>query len=282
MPVLDWTRTDIRYELENGAKALYYNWTDLALFDIFLLKRENAREDYASEIISAAENRFKNSSQEELEQLRHTILMGIPGEDSVSLDSLRESIHTYAAIGREGLQKNLIYFLESIAETCEKNGIRMTMHPDDPPYPILGLPRIAGSLEDYQYFLQKVDKEFNGVCFCSGSLSSGENDIPKLFKALKSRVHFVHLRNVAKDDTGNFYESDHLDGVVDMAELMELILAENQQRERPIPFRPDHGHEILDDIGKKTNPGYSAIGRLKGLAELRGMENALIYKSRFS
>lgn len=277
MPVLDWTRTQLDKEMENGAKALNFDWIDLAVFDLHILKREDAHLDYSENIKQRAKEKFEKSSQEYLQTLQDVILMGIPGEGNITLESLSESIDTYKTIGREGLKKNHIWFLNQIASTCRDNGIKMTLHPDDPPYPVLGLPRIASNLEDFNYIIGEVDEEFNGICFCTGSLGAGQtNDLVEMLKAVRHRVHFAHLRNVKKDDIGSFYEADHLDGDVDMYSIVKLLSEENQKRAKAIPFRPDHGHEMLDDIGKKTNPGYSAIGRLRGLAELRGLELGIL------
>lgn len=206
--------------------------------------------------------------------------MGIPGEKDASLLDLKNSIEVYQKIGFEGLRDNLLFFLSAIAGVCEELGIKMTIHPDDPPYPILGLPRIASNLSDLLYILQGVDKPFNGICFCTGSLGAGPmNDLPDMFRQVKDRVHFAHLRNVKRDVLGSFYEADHLDGDVDMYAVMKELVAENQKRDVPIPFRPDHGHQMLDDLHKETFPGYSAIGRLRGLAELRGLELGIIRSS---
>ena len=273
MPVLDWTRTNLAYEVWSGAKALYFNWADLAAFDIFILQREGAENDYAPEVVAEAKQRFKNATEAELKQLHDIILMGVPTEESVTVEMLQQSIDIYKTIGPEGLRSNLAYFLESIMDVCEETGINMTIHPDDPPYPILGLPRIASSKEDLLYIISTVDREPNGICFCTGSLGAGPHNNPvDIIKAVGHRVYFAHLRNVLKDAGGNFYESDHLAGDVDMYGVMRELIAINQEREQPIPFRPDHGHQMLDDLHKVTNPGYSAIGRLRGLAELRGLE----------
>jgi len=276
MPVLDWTRTQLDKIMTDGSKALYFNWTDLALFDMFILKREDAESDYPNPIVVRAQAKFDNMSESELKELSNVILMGIPDEGDVSINDLRESIDKYKSIGIEGLRKNLILFLSAIGEVCEENGIKMTIHPDDPPYPILGLPRVASNLEDFQYLINTVDKPFNGVCFCTGSLGAGKNNsILEIFNVVKHRVYFAHLRNVRKDDDGNFYEADHLDGDVNMYAVMKELIQENSKREISIPFRPDHGHQMLDDLNKTSNPGYSAIGRLRGLAELRGLELGL-------
>ncbi|MNK41368.1 Mannonate dehydratase [compost metagenome] len=273
MPVLDWTRTQLDLEMPNGAKALYFNWTDLAIFDIYILKREEAAADFPSGILEKAKAKFATMSQEEIDFLRINVLMGIPNEKEIELETLRASINEYKVIGHDGLRDNLTWFLSSIAETCTELGIKMTIHPDDPPYPILGLPRIASTKEDFLDILKRVDKPFNGICYCTGSLGAGtKNNLVEIFEAVKERVYFLHLRNVTKDEEGNFYEADHLGGDVNMYEVMKVVAAENAKRSEPIPFRPDHGHQMLDDLNKVTNPGYSAIGRLRGLAELRGLE----------
>lgn len=273
MPVLDWTRTQLDLEMADGSKALYFNWTDLAVFDIYILKREGAEADYNEQILSKAKTRYQSLSPEQLDELRINVLMGIPNEKEIELETLRASINEYKIIGHTGLQANLAWFLSGIADTCTELGIKMTIHPDDPPYPILGLPRIASTKEDLVDILRKVYQEFNGICFCTGSLGAGvKNNLVEIFEAVKERVYFLHLRNVTKDEEGSFYEADHLGGDVNMYEVMKVVVAENAKRSEPIPFRPDHGHQMLDDLNKVTNPGYSAIGRLRGLAELRGLE----------
>lgn len=273
MPVLDWTRTQLDLVMTDGSRALYFNWTDLAVFDLFILKREGAAADYKEEIRSKAEQRYAALSPSELDLLKTNVLMGIPNEKEIELEALRNSIDEYKAIGSAGLKENLIWFLNGISAVCEEEGIKMTIHPDDPPYPILGLPRIASTKADLLHIINSVNQEFNGICFCTGSLGAGmDNNLPEIFEAVKERVHFLHLRNVTKDEEGNFYEADHLGGDVNMYEVMKAIVKENAVRKHPIPFRPDHGHQMLDDLNKQTNPGYSAIGRLRGLAELRGLE----------
>lgn len=273
MPVLDWTRTQLDLEMTDGSKALYFNWTDLAVFDIYILKRPNAEAAYPANILTKAKARLDSLSEAELAELRINVLMGIPNEKEIELETLRASIDEYQNIGREGLKANLAWFLAGIAATCTETGIKMTIHPDDPPYPILGLPRIASTKEDLINILRSVDQPFNGICYCTGSLGAGmDNQLVDIFEAVKERVYFLHLRNVTKDEEGNFYEADHLGGDVNMYEVMKAVTAENAKREEPMPFRPDHGHQMLDDLNKVTNPGYSAIGRLRGLAELRGLE----------
>ncbi len=277
MPILDWTRTDIAYKLPNGAKALHFDWEDLAMFDIYILAREGAELDYTEEIVKAAKSKFLSSTEEYRYRITENILMGIPNEQAIELNDLKNSIKLYQSIGRDGLKDNLQWFLGEIADVCISNGIQMTIHPDDPPYSILGLPRIASTYEDYIHLVKMDTRKFHGFCFCTGSLGAHpKNNILDLFELVKDRVYFVHFRNIKKDQKGNFYESDHLDGDVDMVSLMCKLIEENQLRTRSIPFRPDHGHQLLDDLYKETNPGYSAIGRLKGLAELRGLEMGII------
>lgn len=277
MPVLDWTRTKLDLEMQNGAKALYFDWIDLALFDIHILKRENAVHDYSTEILQKVKQKISIVDSKSLEKLESVILMGIPNEGNISLETLRQSIDKYQKIGRDGLKENHIWFLRQIGEVCSRNSINMTIHPDDPPYPILGLPRIASTEEDFQYIINEVKEDYNGICFCTGSLGAGQdNDLTSILQKVKHRVHFAHLRNVKKDEIGSFYEADHLDGDVDMYTIVKILAEENQRRTKSIPFRPDHGHQMLDDIGKASNPGYSAIGRLRGLAELRGLEMGIL------
>ncbi|MEN5235867.1 mannonate dehydratase [Sphingobacterium faecium] len=277
MPVLDWTRTQLDLLMKDGSKALYFDWIDLAVFDIHILKRMDARRDYSDEILAGVEKKFVSYSQSDLNALTQVVLMGIPGEKDLTLEDLNNSIAIYSEIGRVGLLRNLLHFLSSIADVCESNGIKMTIHPDDPPYAILGLPRIVSNQSDLEAILEGVNRPFNGVCFCTGSLGASQsNDVVSILDKVKDRVYFAHLRNVKKDRMGSFYEADHLDGDVNMHAIMQILAAENQKRVRPIPFRPDHGHQMLDDLNKVTNPGYSAIGRLRGLAELRGLEYGIL------
>jgi mannonate dehydratase len=276
MPVLDWTRTALGIQLENGAKALYFDWADLACFDHFILERKDALSFYRQEIVDMARQRWSEMGHERKQELSDIILMGVPTEKSMSLADLTNSISIYKKLGKDGLRDNLVYFLQSIRETCEKAGMTMTIHPDDPPFPILGLPRIVTSAEDFTFILENVPEEFNGICFCTGSLGAGaHNDLPEILGKVGHRVHFVHLRNVKKNSNGDFYEADHLDGDVDMVTIMQQLIRLNRNREMPIIYRPDHGHQLLDDLKKQTNPGYSAIGRLRGLGELRGLETGL-------
>lgn len=277
MPVLDWTRTQLDLTMKDGSKALYFDWTDLALFDLFILKRTDAEKDYPASIVANAKQRYDTSTDETRTKLSEVVLMGIPSEEPIGLADLQKSIEVYKEIGTEGLRKNLLKFLAAIAPVCESQGIHMTIHPDDPPYPILGLPRVVSNQDDLLYLVTSEPREFNGLCFCTGSLGAGvNNNIPAILESVKHKVHFAHLRNVKKDEEGNFYEADHLDGDVDMYAVMKILTEENQKRQVSIPFRPDHGHQMLDDLHKISNPGYSAIGRLRGLAELRGLELGIL------
>lgn len=273
MPVNDWTRTNLDHPMPDGSKALYFNWFDLAVFDIFLLERPNAAADYPAYVVAEAEQRFARYSETERQELAGIVMFGIPGEATQTVAGIRAKLATYTDIDAAALRSNLTDFLAEVAPIADELGIKLAIHPDDPPFPIFGLPRIMSRAEDYDYLLDKVPNPSNGVCFCTGSLgANAANDLPALARRIGDRIHFVHLRNVKKDEHGNFYEADHLDGDVDMYAVMREILAIQQRAAAPIPFRPDHGHQMLDDLQKTSNPGYSCIGRLRGLAELRGLE----------
>lgn len=277
MPVNDWTRTSLNYKLPDGSLALYFNWIDLAVFDLHILKRKNAQDSYKADILQQAEERFKNYSEEELDALAGVVMFGIPGEKKTSTEDMLQKLAWYKDIDGNALRDNLCYFQKEISAVAEECGVKLAIHPDDPPFPILGLPRVVSSLEDFHYFLDKVDNLANGVCFCTGSLGASEkNNLPEMIRAIGNKIHFIHLRNVSKDEDGNFFEADHLGGDTDMYEVVKEIVELQQERRVSLPFRPDHGHQMLDDLNKTTNPGYSAIGRLKGLAELRGLEMGII------
>jgi mannonate dehydratase len=276
MPVLDWTRTELYHTMPDGAKALRFSWTDLAVFDLHILKRKGAEADYTADQLQKAESIFQKGDRQYLDTLSDNILMGVPGEASITTDALIKSIDIYKGIGADGLRENLAFFLESIMDTCEENGIRMTIHPDDPPFDILGLPRIMSKKSDLEFILKRVDRRENGICFCTGSLGAGKhNDLPDILRSVGDRVYFVHLRNTKREVDGSFYEAAHLEGDTDMYQVMKELLKIQATRQEPIPFRPDHGHQMLDDLKKTTAPGYSAIGRLRGLAELRGLAYAI-------
>lgn len=273
MPVNDWTRTSLDHPMRDGSLALYFNWADMAMFDIHLLQRPGAEGDYPASVVEEARRRFEASTPAGREHLANVVMFGIPGERKSTLAEMREKLAAYRDIDRHALRENLAYFLSAIAPVADELGIRLAIHPDDPPYDILGLPRIVRNMDDYQFILDAVPAGSNGACFCTGSLgASFDNDLPEMARRIGDKVHFIHLRNVRKDPEGNFYEDDHLGGDVDMYAVMEELLRIQQGREESIPFRPDHGHQMIDDLGKTTNPGYSCIGRLRGLAELRGLE----------
>jgi len=277
MPVNDWTRTSLKYKLPDGALALYFNWIDLAVFDMYILKRKGAELSYASPVLHQAEERYKKYTEDELQALAGVVMFGIPGEQKLTTSIMLKKLESYKDIDANALRENLCYFQKEVSTVAEECGVKLAIHPDDPPFPILGLPRIVRTINDFNYLLNKVNNTANGVCFCTGSLgASVENDLPQMIKTLADKIHFLHLRNVKKDFSGNFYEAAHLDGDTDMYAVVKEVVALQQRRKISIPFRPDHGHQMLDDLHKKTNPGYSAIGRLKGLAEIRGLELGII------
>ena len=277
MPVNDWTRTSLNYKMPDGSLALYFNWIDLAVFDLYILKRKNAESYYSSLILQKAEERFKNYSEKQLEDLAGVVMFGIPGEKKISTADMLQKLELYDDIDAASLRENLCYFQKEISSVAEECGVKLAIHPDDPPFPILGLPRIVSTLEDFDYFLSKVDNPANGVCFCTGSLgASANNNLPEMVRRINDKIHFIHLRNVTKDEEGNFYEADHLGGDNDMYAIVKEVLMLQQKLKKSIPFRPDHGHQMLDDLKKNTNPGYSAIGRLRGLAEIRGLELGIL------
>ena len=272
MPVTDWTRTNLDYIMPDGSRALYFNWFDLAVFDMYILKRKNAADDYNDDIIYEAEKKFHQYTQKELDDLKTMILFGLPGEKKITIPEVLDKLDWYKDVDHTALKENLKHFLREISPVADELNIKLAIHPDDPPFDVLGLPRIVSNKDDIDFILSSVPNESNGICFCTGSLgASKSNDLVDIVKSIDTRLHFAHLRNTKRDVHGNFYEADHLNGDTDMYNVVKEILAIQQKVETQIPFRPDHGHVMLDDINKKTNPGYSCIGRMRGLAELRGL-----------
>jgi len=284
MPVLDWTRTDLEYEMPDGSKALRFDHIAFAAFELHILKRPGAHMDYIEAEQAQALVYFNKMSEEQIKQLTSNIIAGLPGaEEGYTLEALQAQLDRYAGINKDKLREHMRYFLMEIMPVCEEENIRMAVHPDDPPRPILGLPRIVSTIEDIDWLTEQVPSAKNGITMCTGSYGvRDDNDLVSMIKKHSDRVYFTHLRSTKREEHNSmtFHEAAHLAGDVDMYGVVMAILEEEQRREnagdlRKIPMRPDHGHQMLDDLKKKTNPGYSAIGRLKGLAEVRGLELAL-------
>lgn len=277
MPILDWLRTDVAYPMPDGSKALYFERAAFVAFDLFLLKRPGAAADYSEAERAQAAAWFAAATDAQKQAVFNNALLALPGTtENFTPQQVLEALETYKHIDAAALKENLVYFLQQVVPVAEENGVVLAIHPDDPPYSILGLPRIMSTEQDVAYIATAVPSTANGLCFCTGSFGARpDNDLPAMIRRFGERIHFLHLRNTKRDTNGNFYEADHLAGDTDMVAIIREVLTLQQQRKCSLPMRPDHGHQMLDDLNKQTYPGYSAIGRLRGLAELRGVEYAL-------
>lgn len=274
MPVLDWTRTHLFWELEDGSTALRFDKVEMAVFETYIMQRNGVEKDYDEAILAKAKLRYEAMSKTEIQRLKDGILKGLPGTvDDLDIPTFKKMIAQYKDLSHSDLKSNLSYFLNEIIPLAEELGVKMAIHPDDPPFDIMGLPRIITSERDLDDLVGFIDSPSNGITFCTGSLGANKNnDLPNMIEKFKNRIHFLHLRNVKREDDGSFYEDHHLEGSSDMFEIVKAVLKIEKERNISLPMRPDHGHQMLDDLKHNNSyAGYTAIGRLKGLAELRGL-----------